>query len=130
MRYRKWDCRRFIGRHAEGPSAYPKSKAMFEKQKARIGSEIANVNRAPGMLKLKCWCYDSRDRRTVALRRRVARFALERITELPAWNGPTLKMSYGNRGDLKPLASLLRNRRRAAPAHGRTQALASNRAGG
>lgn len=32
-----------MGRHAEGPSAYPKPKAMFEKQKARIGSEIANV---------------------------------------------------------------------------------------
>ena len=32
-----------MGRHAEGPSAYPMPKAMFEKQKARIGSEIANV---------------------------------------------------------------------------------------
>ena len=31
---------------AEGPSAYPKCKAMFEKRKARMESEIENVNRA------------------------------------------------------------------------------------
>lgn len=31
---------------AEGPSAYPKRKAMFEKRKARMESEIENVNRA------------------------------------------------------------------------------------
>ena len=71
-------------------AAYPKRKAVFEKQKARMESEI------------RAACLE--------------------------W--PTLKMSYGNRGDLIPLASLLRNRRRAASVHGRTQALVSNRAGG
>ena len=32
-------------------------------------SEIENVNRAPGMLKLKCRCYDSWDGHIVAFRR-------------------------------------------------------------
>ena len=115
---------------AEGPSAYPKRKAMFEKRKARMESETENVNRAPGMLKLRCRCYDSRDGHAVAFRRQVAQSACERIAEPPAWNGFAFKMSYGDRGDSKPPACLLRNRRRAAPAHGRTRALASNRAGG
>lgn len=99
-----------MGRHAEGPSAYPKPKAMFEKQKARIGSEIANVNRAPGMLKLKCRCHDSRDGHIVAFRRQVAQFGLGRITALPAWNGPAVKTNCRNHGEPQPLASLLRNR--------------------
>lgn len=79
-----------MGWCAEGPSAYPKRKAVFEKQKARMESEM------------RAACLE--------------------------W--PTLKMSYGNRGDLIPLASLLRNRRRVASVHGRTQALVSNRADG
>lgn len=32
-----------MGWCAEGLSAYPKRKAMFEERKARMGSEIANV---------------------------------------------------------------------------------------
>lgn len=39
---------------AEGPSAYPQRNAMFEEQKARMGSEIAHMNRALDMLKFKC----------------------------------------------------------------------------
>ncbi len=35
-----------MGWCAEGPSAYPQRKAMFEKWKARMESEIENVNRA------------------------------------------------------------------------------------
>lgn len=58
-----------MGWCAEGPSAYPKRKAMFEKWKARMESEIANMNRALDMLKLKCRCYDSWDGRIVAFRR-------------------------------------------------------------
>lgn len=119
-----------MGWCAEGPWAYPKRKAMLEKRKARMESEIANLNRALDMLKLKCRCRNSRDGRTIAFRRQVARSACERIAEPPAWNGFAFKMSYGDRGDSKPPASLLRNRRRAAPVHGRTQALASSRAGG
>ena len=103
---------------------------MFEERKARMGSEIANLNRALDMLKLKCRCRNSRDGRTIAFRRQVARSACERIAEPPAWNGFAFKMSYGDRGDSIPLASLLRNRRRAASVHGRTQVLVSNRAGG
>ena len=60
---------------------------MFEERKARMGSEIAHMNRAPDTLKLKCRHYDSRDGRTVALRRQVAQSAFERITAPPAWNG-------------------------------------------
>ena len=47
-----------MGWCAEGPSAYPKRKAMFEKWKARMESEIANMNRALDMLKFKCWYYE------------------------------------------------------------------------
>lgn len=72
---------------AEGLSAYPQRKAMFEERKARMGSEITNLNRALDMLKLKCRHYDSRDGRTIAFRRQVARSACERIAEPPAWNG-------------------------------------------
>ena len=93
-------------------------------------SGIAHMNRAPDTLKLKCRCYDSRDGHFVAFPRQVAQSALGRITARPVWNGSPFKMSYGNRDGLIPPASLLRNRRRAAPAHGRTRALASSRAGG
>ena len=58
-----------MGWCAEGPSAYPKRKAMFEKWKARMESEIANMNRALDMLKLKCRCYDSWYGHIVAFRR-------------------------------------------------------------
>jgi len=51
-------------------------------------SEIENVNRAPGVLMLKCRCYDSWNGYTVAFRRQVAQSALGRMTALPAWNGP------------------------------------------
>ena len=43
---------------AEGPSTYPKRKAMFEERKAHMESEIANMNRALDMLKFKCWYYE------------------------------------------------------------------------
>ena len=43
---------------------------------------------------------------------------------------PKSTTGHENHNGRTPLACLLRNRHRAAPAHGRTQALASNRAGG
>ena len=43
---------------AEGPSTYPKRKAMFEERKAHMESEIAKMNRALDMLKFKCWYYE------------------------------------------------------------------------
>lgn len=43
---------------SEGPSTYPKRKAMFEERKAHMESEIANMNRALDMLKFKCWYYE------------------------------------------------------------------------
>ena len=75
-----------MGWYAEGPSAYPKHKAMFEKWKARMESEIENVNRAPDSLSSKCRCYDSRDGHAVAFRRQVAQSALGSITAAcPEW---------------------------------------------
>ena len=75
-----------MGWCAEAPSAYPKRKAMFEKRKARMESETENVNRATGMLKLRCRCYDSRDGHAVAFRRQVAQSALGCITAAcPEW---------------------------------------------
>ncbi len=43
---------------AEGPSTYPRRKAMFEDRKANMESEIAKMNRALDMLKFKCWYYE------------------------------------------------------------------------
>lgn len=55
-----------MGWCAEGLSTYPQRKAMFEERKARMGSEIANLNRALDMLKLKCRCHESRNEHAVA----------------------------------------------------------------
>ena len=52
------DIRLFMEWCVEGPSTYPKRKAMFEDRKAHMESEIANMNRALDMLKFKCWYYE------------------------------------------------------------------------
>lgn len=52
------DIRLFMEWCAEGPSTYPKRKAMFEERRAHMESEIANMNRALDMLKFKCWYYE------------------------------------------------------------------------
>lgn len=51
------DIRLFMEWCAEGPSTYPKRKAMFEERKAHMELEIANMNRTLDMLKYKCWFY-------------------------------------------------------------------------
>jgi DNA-binding transcriptional MerR regulator len=52
------DIRLFMEWCAEGPSTYPKRKAMFDERKAHMESEIAKMNRALDMLKFKCWYYE------------------------------------------------------------------------
>ena len=52
------DIRQFMEWCAEGPSTYPKRKAMFEERKAHIELEIAKMNRALDMLRFKCWYYE------------------------------------------------------------------------
>ena len=52
------DIRLFMKWCGEGPSTYPKRKAMFEERKAHMESEITNMERALDMLKFKCWYYD------------------------------------------------------------------------
>ena len=52
------DIRLFMEWCSEGPSTYPKRKAMFEERKAHMELEIANMNRALDMLKFKCWYYE------------------------------------------------------------------------
>lgn len=52
------DIRLFMEWCSEGPSTYPKRKAMFEERKAHMESEIADMNRALDMLKFKCWYYE------------------------------------------------------------------------
>ena len=52
------DIRLFMEWCAEGPSTYPKRKAMFEERKVHMESEIAKMNRALDMLKFKCWYYE------------------------------------------------------------------------
>ena len=52
------DIRLFMEWCAEGPSTYPKRKAMIEERKAHMESEIAKMNRALDMLRFKCWYYE------------------------------------------------------------------------
>lgn len=52
------DIRLFMEWCTEGPSTYPKRKAMFEERKTHMESEIAKMNRALDMLKFKCWYYE------------------------------------------------------------------------
>ena len=52
------DIRLFMEWCSEGPSTYPKRKAMFEERKAHMESEIAKMNRVLDMLKFKCWYYE------------------------------------------------------------------------
>ena len=52
------DIRLFMEWCAEGPSTYPKRKAMFKERKAHMESEIAKMNRALDMLRFKCWYYE------------------------------------------------------------------------
>ena len=47
-----------MGWCAEGLSTYPQRKAVLEKRKARMESEIAKMYRALDMLKFKCWYYE------------------------------------------------------------------------
>lgn len=55
-----------MGWCAEDLSTYPQRKAVLEKRKARMESEIANMNRAPDKLKPKCRCHESRNEHAVA----------------------------------------------------------------
>lgn len=55
-----------MGWCAEGLSTYSQRKAVLEKRKARMESEIANMNRAPDKLKPKCRCHESRNEHAVA----------------------------------------------------------------
>ena len=52
------DIRLFMEWCSEGPSTYPKRKAMFEERKAHMESEIAKMNHALDMLRFKCWYYE------------------------------------------------------------------------
>ena len=52
------DIRLFMEWCSEGPSTYPKRKAMFEERKTHMESEIAKMNRALDMLRFKCWYYE------------------------------------------------------------------------
>ena len=52
------DIRLFMEWCSEGPSTYPKRKAMFEERKAHMESEIAKINHALDMLRFKCWYYE------------------------------------------------------------------------
>ena len=52
------DIRLFMEWCSEGPSTYPKRKAMFEERKADMESEIAKMNHALDMLRFKCWYYE------------------------------------------------------------------------
>ena len=52
------DIKQFMDWCSEGPSTYPRRKAMFEERKAHMEAEIAHMNRALDMLKFNCWYYE------------------------------------------------------------------------
>ena len=52
------DIKQFMDWCMEGPSTYPKRRAMFEAQKAHVEAEIERMNQTLDMLKFKCWYYE------------------------------------------------------------------------
>lgn len=52
------DIKQFMDWCVEGASTYPQRKALFEKQKETLESEITRMNKVLDMLKFKCWYYE------------------------------------------------------------------------
>lgn len=52
------DIHQFIEWCAMGKETYPQRRAMFQRQRQNIETEIERMNQALDMLKYKCWFYD------------------------------------------------------------------------
>lgn len=57
------DIRQFIEWCAMGKETYPQRRAMFQRQRQNIETEIERMNQALDMLKYKCWFYDQANER-------------------------------------------------------------------
>lgn len=52
------EIKQFMDWCVEGASTYPQRKALFEKQKETLETEIAHMNKMLDLLKFKCWYYE------------------------------------------------------------------------
>lgn len=52
------EIKQFMDWCEEGPATYPLRRELFEKQKARVEAEIAQMNKTLDMIRFKCWYYD------------------------------------------------------------------------
>ncbi len=52
------DIKQFMDWCVEGASTYPQRKALFERQRETLETEIAHMNQTLDMLKFKCWYYE------------------------------------------------------------------------
>lgn len=52
------DIKSFMDWCSEGAATYPQRKALFDKQKETVESEIEHLSRVLDMLKFKCWYYE------------------------------------------------------------------------
>lgn len=52
------EIKQFMDWCVEGASTYPQRKALFEKQRETLETEIAHMNKMLDLLKFKCWYYE------------------------------------------------------------------------
>ena len=56
------DIKQFMDWCVEGASTYPQRKALLEKQRERLETELIHMNKVLDMLKFKCWYYEQATR--------------------------------------------------------------------
>lgn len=53
------DIKQFMQWCTEGPATYPQRKELFERRRATVLEEMAQLQKALAMLDFKCWYYDT-----------------------------------------------------------------------
>lgn len=53
------DIKKFMEWCVEGPATYAQRKELFEKRKAALEAEMAQLQKTLDMLKFKCWYYET-----------------------------------------------------------------------
>ena len=56
------DIKQFMDWCKEGASTYPQRKALIEKQREALETEVIHMNKVLDMLKFKCWYYEQATR--------------------------------------------------------------------
>ena len=52
------DIKTFMGWCAQGPSTYPERRALFERRREAVETEMAELQRTLSMIEFKCWYYE------------------------------------------------------------------------